>query len=144
MAEFANSAIQAVNTNQNVLFTETTICSGTNSILHRQGSGLVTLNSRGGCPCQGYAKYRVSFGANIAVPTDGTAGAISLAIAINGEADQNTIMTVTPTATEAFFNVARTINVLAPIGCCTDISVKNVSDQTISVENATLNVERWA
>ena len=84
----------------------------------------------------------MTFGANIAVPTGGTAGAISLAIALNGEAVPATQMIVTPTAVAEFFNVSRSIYVEVPAGCCTQLSVKNTSTQDVSVQNANIIVER--
>ena len=51
--------------NQNVLFTDTVVC-GNCSILHREGSGLVTLRGLINSQCR--ARYRVSFGGNIAFP----------------------------------------------------------------------------
>ena len=83
MAEFIAVGQQTVEPNQNILFTDVAV-RGNNSILHRAGSGLITL--RGMPCCQARARFRVAFGGNIAVPTTGTVGPISVAIAINGEA----------------------------------------------------------
>ncbi len=140
MAEYSAVAVQTVPVNQNVLFTETPVCGG-KCIVHREGSGLVTLR---GITNQCRARYRVTFGGNIAVPTGGTAGAISLAIALNGEAVPATQMIVTPAADTEFFNVSSSIFVEVPAGCCTQLSVKNTSTQDISVQNANLIVERVA
>lgn len=143
MAEFTSAALQTVATNQNVLFTETPYCCCTNgngNIIHREGSGLITL--RGNTCGQCYAKYRVTFNSNIAVPDGGTAGEISIAIAINGEALQTSVATVTPTATEAFFNVSTFAEIDVPKGCCYQISVENISDQDIDVQNANILVQR--
>ena len=63
--------------------------------MHRDGSGLVTLR---GLTNQCRARFRVSFGGNIAIPTGGTVGPISLAIAIDGEAVATTTMISTPAA----------------------------------------------
>jgi hypothetical protein len=79
--ELTSNALQTVLPNQSVYFTDTPI-DGNCSILHRSGSGLVTLK---GLTNQCRARYRISFGANIAVPTGETVGPISLAIAIEGE-----------------------------------------------------------
>lgn len=141
MAEFTANASQEVSENQNVLFTETAV-NGNCSIIHREGSGLVTL--RGITRGQSRARYKVSFGGNIAVPSAGTVGAISLAIVTNGEAVNTTTMTVTPAAVSEYFNVFGAIFLDVPIGCCTQVSVKNISTQTILVENANLIVERVA
>ena len=42
MAEFTANALQTVAAGQNVQFTETAVC-GSNCIVHRAGSGIVTL-----------------------------------------------------------------------------------------------------
>ena len=68
MAEFTSSGIQTVAAGQNVPLISTSAC-GKPCIVHRDGSGLVTLR---GLTQQCKAKFRVSFGANIAVPTGGT------------------------------------------------------------------------
>lgn len=138
--EIIANAVQTVPANQNVYFTDA-ITSGSVSIQHRAGSGLVTLV---GNTCQCRARFKVSFGGNIAVPTGGTVGPISLALAINGEAVQSTIMTVTPTVVEAFFNVFSAFFVDVPRGTSLTISVKNISDDDILVENSNLIVERVA
>lgn len=138
--EITANALQTVLENQNVLFTEAPV-PGNCSIVHRDGSGLVTLR---GMTQQNRARYKVTFGGNIALPTGGTAGPISLALALNGEAVGPTTMTVTPTAVNAFFNVFSAIFVDIPAGCCSQLSVKNTSGATIEVQNANLIVERVA
>ena len=140
MAEFTANALQLVGVNQNVIFTDTPIC-GNNSIIHRDGSGLVTLR---GITCQCRARYKVTFGANIAIPTGGTVEEISLAIAVNGESVQTTTMIVTPAAVEEFFNVFSAIYIDVSGGCCSQVSVRNISTQAINVQNANLIVERVA
>lgn len=140
MAEYIANALQSVNTNQNILFTDTVVC-GNNSISHREGSGLITLR---GITCQCRARFKITFGGNIAIPTGGTVEAISLAISINGEPIQSTTMIVTPSAVEEFNNVSSSIFIDIPSGCCSNIGVENTSSQTISVQNANLIVERVA
>ena len=76
--EITANAVQIVGIDQNVLFTEAAV-RGNGSIMHREGSGIVTLR---GLTNQCRARFKVSFGANIAVPTGETVGPISLAIAI--------------------------------------------------------------
>ena len=138
--EITANAIQTVAANANVIFTDTTVC-GNCSIMHREGSGLVTLR---GLTNQCRARFRVSFGGNIALPTGGTVGSISLAIAVNGEAVATTTMISTPAAVEEFNNVFSAIFLDVPKGCCSQISVRNISDQPIDVQNANLIVERVA
>jgi hypothetical protein len=138
--EITANAIQTVASNANVLFTDTVVC-GNCAITHRDGSGLVTLR---GLTNQCRARFRVSFGGNIAIPTGGTVGPISLAIAIDGEAVATTTMISTPAAVEEYQNVFSAIFLDIPKGCCSQISVKNISDQDIEIQNANLIIERVA
>ena len=138
--EITANALQTVAENQNVLFTDTVVC-GNCSILHRNGSGLVTLR---GITNQCRARFKVTFGANIAIPTGGTVEAISIALATNGEPVASTTMIVTPAAVEEFSNVFSAIYLDIPANCCSQISVKNISTQAIEIQNANLIVERVA
>ena len=138
--EITANAIQTVASNANVLFTDTVVC-GNCAITHRDGSGLVTLR---GLTNQCRARFRVSFGGNIAIPTGGTVGPISLAIAIDGEAVATTTMISTPAAVEEYQNVFSAIFLDIPRGCCSQISVKNISDEAIEIQNANLIIERVA
>lgn len=138
MAEFAGIYVQQVAAGQNVAFTETPV-SGSSCIVHRDGSGIVTLR---GMTNQCRARYKVTFGANIAVATGGTAGPISVALSLEGEALGSAVATVTPAAAGDFFNVFAAAFIEVPRGCCVTVAVKNTSDQTIEVENANIIVER--
>lgn len=138
--EIIANALQTVAANQNVYFTDE-VTGGGCSILHRDDSGLVMLK---GITNQCRARYKVSFGGNIAIPTGGTAEAISLALAIEGEPVSATTMTVTPAAVEDFWNVFSAVFVDVPRGCCVTISVRNISTQAVEVQNANLIVERVA
>lgn len=138
--EITANAVQTVAANQNVIFTETPI-RGNCSIIHREGSGLVTLR---GITDQCRARFRVSFGANVAIPTGGAIVPIELAIAINGEAIGPATMISTPAAVANFNNVYTSIFLDVPAGCCYTISVANIGTDAIEVENANLIVERVA
>ena len=133
-------ATQTVAENQNVLFTDSVTC-GNCSITHRDGSGIVTLR---GTTNQCRARYKVTFGGNIAIPTGGTVEAISLALAIDGEGLGSSTMIVTPAAVEEYFNVFGAMFIDVPKGCCLTVSVKNTSTQDILVQNANLIIERVA
>ena len=138
--EVTANLLQTVAVNQNVLFTDTVV-PGNCSIVHRDGSGLVTMR---GITNQCRARFRVSFGGNIAIPTSGTVAPISLAIAINGEPVATTTMTITPAAGEQFGNVFSAVFIDVPAGRCSQVSVENISTQAIEVKNANLIVERVA
>lgn len=140
MAEYTGVAAQTVATNGNVIFTNTAV-KGSNCIQHREGSGIITLR---GLTNQCKARYFVDFSGNIAVPTGGTAGAISLALAISGEPVLSSQMISTPAAVDAYNNVSAGMYVDVPRGCCVNIAVENISDQAISVANANIVVTREA
>ena len=138
--EIIANAVQTVQANQNVYFTDTVV-SGNYSIDHRDNSGLVTLR---GVTNQCRARFKVSFGGNVAVPTGETVGPVSLAIAINGEPVLSSTMIVTPAAVEEYQNVYGSVYIDVTTGCCMNISVQNISTIPIEIQNANLIVERRA
>lgn len=138
MAEFTNASIVTVAAGQNVPFTETAVNSKP-CIVHREGAGIVTLR---GLTDQCKARFRVGFGANIAIPTGGTVGAITTAIAINGEPLNSATATVTPAAVENFFNIFVSAIVEVPRGCCLTVAAENTSTQAVSFANANFTVDR--
>lgn len=152
MAEFTYNPIQIVQPNQPVLL-NTTIGCPKGYVLHREGSGIVTLrgivNNVRGC----FARYQATFNANIAVPEGGTVGPISVAIAIDGEPVLTSRAIVTPAVVDEYFNVTSTAIITVPKGCCFNISVENTSESAtpattpapaINVQNANLVVTRIA
>ena len=139
--EITANAVQTVAAGSNVTFTETPV-SGNCSILHTDGSGLVKL--RGLTTTQCRARFKVYFGANIAVPTGGTVGAISLALSVDGEPVATTTMIATPAAVEEYFNVGSSIYLEVPACCCSTIGVRNIGTAAINVQNANLIIERVA
>lgn len=138
MAEFTNASIVTIAAGQNVPFTETAINSKP-CIVHREGAGIVTLR---GLTDQCKARFRVGFGSNIAIPTGGTVGAITTAIAINGEPLNSATATVTPAAVENFFNIFVSAIVEVPRGCCLTVAAENTSTQAVSFANASFTVDR--
>lgn len=139
--EIIANAAQTVSAGSNIYFTDEVI-SGNCSISHRDDSGLITLRGLTNSQCR--ARFLVTYSGNIAVPTGGTAGPISLAIAIEGEAVPSTTMTVTPGAVNSYFNVSSSVFIDVPRGCCLNVSVKNISTAAISVANSNLIVTREA
>lgn len=143
-AEFTYNPVQTVLQNQPVILNTTIGCSK-GYVIHRNESGLVTLRGIVNNPCASFARYQVTFNGNIAVPTGGTVGPISLAIAIDGEPVLTSNAIVTPAAVDQYFNVTSTAIVTVPKGCCFNVSVENTSGETsINVQNANLVVDRIA
>ena len=138
--EITANAIQTVAANQNVLFPTTTV-PGSCSMVHRVGSGLVTLRGLGQ---QARARFHVWFGGNVAVSEGETLAPILLAVTLGGETLPATQMIVTPAAVEDFFNVSASVFLDIPGGCCQNISVKNTGTSSIDVQNANLIIERVA
>ena len=144
MAEFIANAEQEVLANQNVLLNDSIPCPN-GYVVHRNGSGIITLRGIVNNPCGTFARYAVTFNANIAVPTGGTVGEIGVALAIDGEAVQTSRAVVTPAAVEDYWNVTSTAIITVPRGCCYTVAVENISDGTsISVINANMVVTRTA
>lgn len=140
MAEYTAIAAQTVAENGNVLFTESPV-SSSRCISHRDGSGVVTLR---GLTSQCKARFKVYFGGNIAVPSGGTAEAITIAISVQGEALASTSMIVTPAAVETYGNVSGAVFIEVDQGCCATVAVKNISSQAVLVSNANIIIERVA
>lgn len=146
-AEYSANAAQVVPANGSVIFTESSVPCNCGFIYHRNESGLfrlvnrffrqnVTQNWRRN------ANYEVGFHANIAIPTGGTVEPISLAVFVDGEEDPSSIMTITPAAVEEFGNVGAGIIVQVPCVClCSSVSVRNISTQPITVQNANITFD---
>ncbi len=149
MAEYSSNAVQTVNPGETIIFTEAPVPCTRGLVRHRDDSGNFLLsgyvpNYYNGCGCNraNYANYLVDFGANIAIPTGGTPGQISVAIQIDGATLPSSTMIVTPAAVEEYFNVSRAINAQIWKGCCESVSVRNTSDQPILVQNANIIFSR--
>ena len=141
MAEYTANANQLVQAGQNILFTDDPVPGCRQGIIHREGSGIITLRGQGN-NYNGFAKYKVSFGANVAIPTTGTASSpISFALAIDGEVVPTSSVIVTPAAVNEYWNVYASIFISLPQGCCYTIAVENTGIDA-NVQNANLIVER--
>lgn len=141
MAEFAANAAQTVAAGQNVLLTETPISCPRGYIVHREGSGIITLR---GITNQCRARYRVSADGNIAIADGGTVEAISVALAITGEALASATAIVTPAAAGDLWNIHVDAIVDVPKGCCLTVALENTSTQAITAQNVNMIVERTA
>jgi hypothetical protein len=149
MAAYSAITDQTVNPGESVIFTTVVEPCNRGFVRHRNGSGSFllsgwvprTCNCRN-CNCQKTANYLVNFGANIGIPTGGTAGPITLAIQIDGSTVGESVMEVTPADVEEFSNVSRAVNVNVWNGCCETVAITNTSDQPIVVRNANIVFSR--
>ena len=126
MAEYVYNPVQLVQPNQPVEFNASIPCNK-GYVYHREGSGILTLRGIVNNPSCCFARYQVTFNANIAVPTDGTVGPIAVALAIDGEPINTSRAIVTPAAVDEYFNVTSTAVITVPRGCCFNVSEENVS-----------------
>jgi hypothetical protein len=151
MAEFAYNPVQLVEPNQNVLL-DTVIPCNKGYVFHRDQAGIVILRGIVNNPSACFARYQVTFNGNIAVPTGGTVGPISLSLAIDGEPIPTSRAIITPAAVDEYFNVTSTAIITVPRGCCFTVAVENTSGPAavggaapaINVQNANLVVSRIA
>lgn len=144
MPEYVNNSIQTVPAGQNVIFTETAVPCTKGYVIHREGSGIITLRGIVNNACACSARYKVSFGANVAISEGGTVEPISIGLAIDGEAVNTSQAIVTPAAVGDYWNIYESLFVSVPKGCCFTIAVENLSTQPIDVQNANIIIERVA
>jgi hypothetical protein len=149
MAEYLANAVQAVALNQPAIFDASIPCRK-GYVYHEDGTGIFILR---GITQNCAARYQVTFNGNIAVPEGGTAGAIAVALSVNGEPRQTSRAIVTPAAVEEYFNVTSTAIITVPRGCCFSVSLRAVpatEDPTvtpapvINLQNANLEITRIA
>lgn len=144
--EFSNNNSQVVNPGESVVFTASPVPCNRGLVRHRNDSGNFLLRGnvrRNACGCCAEsAQYLVDFGANIAIPTGGTVGSISLALTLDSATLPTTQMTVTPAAVEEYWNVSDATILGVWRGCCQTLTVRNISDQPILVQNANIIFSR--
>ena len=145
MAVYGYPAAQTVQGNTAALLNDIIACPK-GYVLHRGGSGILTIRGIVNNPCGRFARYRVQYGCNIAVPADGTVGEIRVGLAIGGEIIPTSIGKATPTATEAYWNVNGFEEIDVPTGCCFNVSVDNatVSGDPILMDTLKVEVTRVA
>lgn len=152
MSEFAKNEIQLVQPNQPVTLNIVIGCNR-GYVIHRNGSGIITLRGVVNNPSCCFARYQCTFNGNIAVPDGYTVGPIATALALDGETLLSSRAIVTPAAVDDYFNVTCTAIITVPKGCCFNVSCINASASgdpatspapAINVQNANLTVSRIA
>lgn len=146
--EFSNNDVQTINPGESAIFSVTEVPCNRGFVRHRDGTGNFmfagTVFNNGGCRCCSprTANYMVEFGGNIAIPTGGTVGEVSMAITVDGATIPSSQMIVTPAAVEEFQNVsvAKVVDIFR--GCCQTATVRNTSDQPILLQNANIVISR--
>ena len=150
MAEYTQNAEQLVALNSPILFDASIPCTRGN-IFHTDGTGIFILRGNtNNC----FARYQVTFNANVAIPTGGAVTAIAVAISENGETRPTSTAIYTPTAVENEGNVTSTAIITVPKGCCFNVAIRyvdaTIEDATVTptpvieVQNANLVINRIA
>ena len=151
MAEYLANAVQLVPLNGPAIFTASIPCRA-GYVYHEDETGIFILRGVVNCPTSCFARYRVTFNGNIAVP-EGGEGPIAVALTVNGEPRLTSRAIVTPAAEGEYFNVTCTALITVPRGCCFSISLEAVPAAEdpavipapfISLQNANLVIDRVA
>lgn len=149
MAEYVYNEVQAIELNNPVNFNDSIPCNK-GYVYHENGQGIFILR---GITNNCFARYRVTFNGNIALPTGATVAPIAVAITVNGEPRLTSRAIFTPQAVEEYGNVTSTAIITVPKGCCFSLSVRAVSGitdpadtpaPTIDVINANFVIDRIA
>ena len=149
MAEYLANAIQLIPAYEPAIFTASIPCRA-GYVYHEDETGIFILRGVVNCPTSSFARYKVTFCGNIAIPAGGTVAPIAVALSINGESRPTSRAIVTPAAAEDYWNVTCTAIIDVPRGCCFSMAVRNVSaevdtaPETISLQNANLVIDRVA
>lgn len=146
-AEYLANAVQEVSLNDAVIFTASIPCTR-GYIYHEDETGIFILK---GITNNCFARYRVTFNGNIAIPEGGTVASIAIALSVNGEQRPTSKAIFSPAAVEEFGNVTSTAIITVPRGCCFSLAVRAVvadpaveSPVSISVQNANIVIDRIA
>ena len=138
MINSTNNAVQTVADGANVLFNVDRVrtnsckscCDGW--LCHDSGSGIFTITKPG--------IYLVRYSSNVANPT--TAGEITMNISSSGESITGGEMIATPTAVEAYFNIAASILVKVCQGSSAVVTIKNNSGADVLVSAPSIVITR--
>lgn len=149
MAEYFANALANIPLNEAIDFEASIPCTR-GYVFHEDGTGVFILR---GVTSNCFARYRVTYTGNIAVPTGGTVAPIAVAIALNGEQRMASRAIITPAAVDEYGNVTSTAIITVPRGCCFSVSVRYVSGVTdgtttppvsINQINGNLTIDRIA
>lgn len=150
MAEFLENDAQNVALNAPVLFDSSIPCNR-GYVFHENGTGNFILR---GVTNNCFARYQVTYGANISIPEGGAVTAIALSISVNGEERPTSRSVFTPTAVEVLGKADGTAIVTVPKGCCVNVAVRYVDatvndpavtpTPVITVQNSNLVITRIA
>lgn len=153
MAEYVANSPQLVALDNPIIFSASIPCNR-GYIIHEDETGVFILR---GCTNNCFARYQVTFNANIGVPEGGEITPIAVAISVNGETRPTSRAIYVPTDTTDtgdYGNVTSTAIITVPKGCCFSMAVRyvdgttndpeTVPTPTIEVQNANITFARIA
>lgn len=154
MAEYlTRDAVESVQLNTPISFVDSIPCNR-GYVFHQSGTGIFVLRGIVNNPNACFARYDISFTANIAIPTGGAVTPIATAIVVSGESRDGSRSIFTPAAVDTYGNVTSRATVDVPRGCCFTVSVEyvngSVNDPTvtptplINVVDGSLKISRTA
>lgn len=128
MAEYVYNEVQTVQPGAAALINVKIPCTHRPQlVIYGPGPNQLTLRGIVNNPCARWARYRVTFGANIAIPEGGTPAEIQAALSVGGQIIPTSISAATPTAAEAYWNVHGSATIDVPCGVNYTIAVVNAS-----------------
>lgn len=150
MAEFVYPEVQSIPLNEAAKLMDSIPCNK-RYVLHENGSGILTLRGVVNNPSCGFARYKVTANGNMALPADGTAGPIAVALTLNGEVRPTSKAIITPAAVDEYGNFTSTAIFTIFAGCCPSVALRHVAAGTevtpapvINVQNLNIIVDRIA
>ena len=137
MAEYlTRDSVETVALNAPIPFLDSIPCPNGN-VYHQSGSGIFILKGKtNNC----FARYEVTFTANISIPTGGAVTPIATAIVVSGEQRLGSRSIYTPAAVDEYGNVTSRAVINVPRGCCFTVSVEYISGVTDGTTTPTPNI----
>lgn len=136
MDKYTYPALQTIADGGNALLNPTRYSCGCGAVSQAE-TGVIRLSG----VCSGRkSQYHIMFDANVAIPTGGTVGPITISLLLDGVPLPASSAIVTPAAAGDFWHVS--LNDLVDV-CCGDsvtIGVRNDSGAPIEMQNAILTV----
>ena len=127
MAEYlTREQIENVLLNNPIPFLDSIPCNR-GYVFHQSGSGIFILRGIVNNPCARFARYKLNFTGNIAIPEGGAVTPVATAIIVNGEQWQGSRSIFTPAAVDTYGHVESRATIDVPVGCCFTVSVEYVN-----------------
>lgn len=143
MAEYlTRSAVETVDLGAAIPFIDSIPCCK-GYIYHQNGTGIFVLRGIVNNPNACFARYKVEFTGNIAVPEGGALTPIATAITVSGETRVGSRSIFTPAAVDEYGNVTSRATIDVPRDCCFTVAVSYVSgvvDDPTTVPTPTIEV----